>query len=357
MVALGRRWLAVLFSMYFDDACFQDLGEAKGRAQRYVNAIFRLMGIPLQADKRVSLAPVNDFMGLTHEIGDCMRTGQVAFQPKEALKMKAQTMLRERLQEGSCTAAQASKIRGVLGFTLTGLYGKVGRGGQHALLKRQYWDKDNTAISSALEEAMKFYIELMDTDLKRVFYAQPRLRRRMIVASDGRLDESKPASVATLLQIGNTKLALVAEVPQVLTQEWAERAQYIDLVEQSAVVMAILQQPEWFRDTDVVWFIDNSVALAGLVKGANRGLQMDRGCAVIHLALAALKANLWWEYVESDSNWSDGASREGLMDRWIHDNEFEVNQCEIPAWPWQAEAHERAIKVQECCRRKDNVGD
>ena len=46
-----------------------------------------------------------------------------------------------------CTPAQARKLRGVLGFTLTGLYGKVGIGVQHALPMRQYWDTE-TVVSN-----------------------------------------------------------------------------------------------------------------------------------------------------------------------------------------------------------------
>ena len=57
--------------------------------------------------------------------------------------------------------------------------------------------------------------------------------------------------------------ALVAEVPATLRRQWSQREQYIALVEPSAVVMTILAKPEWFRNADVVWFIDKSVALAG----------------------------------------------------------------------------------------------
>ena len=70
-----------------------------------------------------------------------------------------------------------------------------------------------------------------------------------------------------------------------------KRTQRIDLVKQNAVIMAIVQKPELFRDTDVIWFIDNSVALSGLVKGAHRGALMDKGCATVHLALERLMTN------------------------------------------------------------------
>ena len=40
LVAMNRRWLLVLCSMYYDDASLQDLAAAKGRGQRYVRALF-----------------------------------------------------------------------------------------------------------------------------------------------------------------------------------------------------------------------------------------------------------------------------------------------------------------------------
>ena len=123
--------------------------------------------------------------------------------------------------------------------------------------------------------------------------------------------------------------------------------QYIDLVEQSAVVMALILFPSLFAQSDIVWFIDNSVALAGLAKGANSGIEMDRGCAVIHLLLAHLQADAWWEHIESESNWSDGASREGMLNTWIHDHKFRVIECVVPQWPWVAEATERTKRVRE----------
>ena len=68
---------------------------------------------------------------------------------------------------------------------------------------------------------------------------------------------------------------------------------------------------------------------------------------MIHLLLAHLQADAWWEYIESEANWSDGASRKGVLDEWIHDHKFKVIKCEVPQWPWAAEAAERTKRVQE----------
>ena len=46
LVAMVRRWLLMLCSMYYDDVSLQDLAAAKGRGQRYVRALFRIVGPP-----------------------------------------------------------------------------------------------------------------------------------------------------------------------------------------------------------------------------------------------------------------------------------------------------------------------
>ena len=69
---------------------------------------------------------------------------------------------------------------------------------------------------------------------------------------------------------------------------------------------------------------------------------------------------MWFEYVESESNWSDGASREGLHDPWVKDNGFAMEVCEVPVWPWVAEADQRMALVNEAVgliHIIDNVGN
>ena len=95
-----------LFSMYFDNACFQDLSNAKGRAQRQINGMFRMIGMPLQKEKRVDLGGSNDFMGLTHHMSQAISKNEITFAPKHLLVQKAQAALLSRIKEQICTAAQ-----------------------------------------------------------------------------------------------------------------------------------------------------------------------------------------------------------------------------------------------------------
>ena len=182
LVAMNRRWLLVLCSMYYDDASLQDLAAAKGRSQRYVRALFRMVGLPLAQPKQVNLNMEADFLGLNHNMEGALQTGEITFTPRASLLVKAKSLIEDRLQEGSCTPAQASTIRGVLGFLFTGLYGRIGRGGQQPLLQRQYSDTQPWTLSNTLRRAHE---HLLDT----LFAVKPRTVHvgRWAAALDNRL--------------------------------------------------------------------------------------------------------------------------------------------------------------------------
>jgi hypothetical protein len=87
--------------------------------------------------------------------------------PREALVVKAKQMLQERMKTYTTTPAEASKLRGVLGFTFTAYYGQVGRGGLTALLQRQYADSPPWANSHTLQRSYMYYWDLLGCDLHR----------------------------------------------------------------------------------------------------------------------------------------------------------------------------------------------
>eukprot|EP00972_Heterocapsa_arctica_P035360 5201714-Heterocapsa_arctica.AAC.1 len=72
-----RRWLLVMFSMYYDDASMQDLAKAKGRGQRCVRALFREVGLPLAPTKATDLNDEADFSGLCHNVKSTLQEGSI----------------------------------------------------------------------------------------------------------------------------------------------------------------------------------------------------------------------------------------------------------------------------------------
>ena len=310
LVAMVRRWLLVLCSMLYGDVSFKDLAAAKGRGQRYIRALFRVVGLPLQESKQVGLNGNADFLGMNHTVADALQTGQVLFTPREQLLVKAADLIQQRLQADSCTPAQVSKFRGVLGFPFTGVYGRISRGGQQPLLQRQYSDTQPWSLSHALRRAFEYLLDTMSVVRPRKVLLHGDTMPPLTIASDGRQDELSPPSIAALLfdPSNNHKVAIVAVIPPELMMTWGNLEHCIDLVEQAAFILGIRFR-NILRGRSLLWSEDNSAVLSGLVKGSSGHPMLDAGAATIHLLLAALEARALFEYIESDSNWSDGASR------------------------------------------------
>ena len=53
----------------------------------------------------------------------------------------------------------------------------------------------------------------------------------------------------------------------------------------------------------------------------------------------------WFEYIESASNWADGASRVLEDDEWASNNGFEFRQGAVPGWPWLTWGQQRIQQV------------
>ena len=174
----------------------------------------------------------------------------------------------------------------------------------------------------------------------------------LVIASDGRLDEESPASVAVLLVdlASGRRWGFFNEIPEPLRKAWSQDSEkYISLVEQAAVVMGLQMAGAEMRNRDFYWFEDNSVVLAGLAKGNSNGAALDSGNAAIHLLMAGFRARGWFEYVESKANWSDGASRLLELDDWSLRHGFRMSRGTIPTWPWLAPVEDRLAWVKHTC--------
>ena len=139
------------------------------------------------------------FLGLVHDVGSAAVQGIIRFRPRTALVDKVIDMCSDALRDNMLSLAVASKILGVVGFTMSGVYGRIGRGGQHAMRQRQYSDSPPWSLSFALCRSLRFYIDAFRVLPRRSVHVRRRVRRPIIVSSDGRLDDSSPASTSALI--------------------------------------------------------------------------------------------------------------------------------------------------------------
>ena len=67
---------------------------------------------------------------------------------------------------------------------------------------------------------------------------------------------------------------------------------------------------------DILWYIDNQAACQILTIGSSSQSDLCFISSLAHLLFARLNCRIFWEYIESDANPSDGLSRRGLLDEW-----------------------------------------
>ena len=136
--AIVRRFLFILFSMYFDDATIQDWAAAKGSGQKEVRKLMKILGTPFAPCKQQNMAVTGDFLGLVHDLTHATSSGLVKFWVRENLTAKLQGMIKTSRDTQKVTPGAASKFYGTANFFECGTFGKIGRAGLNAIKERQY---------------------------------------------------------------------------------------------------------------------------------------------------------------------------------------------------------------------------
>jgi hypothetical protein len=302
--------------------------------------LFRLVGFKFNPEKSSPMQAEQDFAGVIHNFKDCFSKGSVPVRIRERIVEKAQSLLQSAVDTDSCPPGLASKIRGTNQALFHGFFGKVGRAAFGPLIQREYSDTAPWKLSHALRRSLLFLLELQGAGLRKEFRLLRQNVPPIIVASDGRADSSRLPSVSVgfLDPISGERVGAYASITQELLALWGHMEQPIAPVEMSAVVLGVFhilaKRPMW-KGRDFVWYEDNAVVLSAMVSGKSRSAKLDIAAMVVHLALAMLNCRVWFEYVESNANWMDEASRVEEGGPWAQRNGFSMSQAMVPLWPWQ----------------------
>jgi len=344
--ALSRRWLFLAVSMFYDDSRIIDVNCARGRGQRYLQALFRLVGAPLAEEKSEKLSCDGDFLGLVHKTECALSDGWMSFEPRKRITDTLQSIISKCLEDDWCEPSDANKIRGIKNFASCGQFGQIGRVGLGPLAVRQYADKPPWHLSGRLRRALEFLECLEKVAVPRCYYLYKPWTPPLIIASDGRVDDNSPpsAGVCVFDPIRKTRVAWWMVLCPELIARWEARHSIME-VESVPVVTLMLSQPGLFMGRDVVWFIDNVATLSAFIKGGSDAVDLDRSACVASLVMGRLCTRVWFEYVESHSNWSDGISRLLSADPFCAKHSFALRQAFVPAWPWTVPVGELVLKL------------
>jgi hypothetical protein len=126
---------------------------------------------------------------------------------------------------------------------------------------------------------------------------------------------------------------------KVLSDLWNQQAQrpkdkvIIAESECAMVPLTLWHARHEIRGSRVLWLVDNSPSLHSLVKGASGNPAMDRAVAVTYVLCYLLDCTIYFEYVDSLSNFSDGISRELEGDTWAAAHDIPTKVMENwPSW-------------------------
>ena len=98
----------------------------------------------------------------------------------------------------------------------------------------------------------------------------------------------------------------------------------------------------------VVWFVDNSVAVSCFAKGAGRNPNIAYLVAAFHMIAMCYDVHVWFEYVQSADNWSDGISRRGFSDRLVQDMKLHTADVDWSPIKWPKAMSDLWFKARQC---------
>jgi len=363
----AARHFGVPTAHYVDDFQVIDVAAAKSSGQDVVYEIHCQVGDGIAAGqpravisapaielaKRKPMAPSNQGLGVVVDLSKAHTEGTVTFLPsanriKHILEMWASAKRSNRM-----TTGEASTLRGKRQFLLECAQGRVGRASSLSLVQREYYDGEQTEFSEALQHAYDFDAALLPNLPLRVELVEPsdvrpllvytdamfrpRKRKRRdcdddvleawkakfvsklgIVLYDPHCDPHNTAyNPAVVTGCDEGHLVYASAVPPddivatfLRARDGDFQKTYIAQLEVLAGVAVYFTYSERIRGRQVNHFIDNTVALSGLVHGYARKLDLARMINAFHLQVAALGAHVYYEFVPSKCNVADLPSRD-----------------------------------------------
>ena len=201
-------------------------------------------------------------------------------------------------------------------------------------MQRQYIDRAPFTLSGSLRKTFRYMQILRGLNADRVMRCNERHRQcPLLAASDGQGGEDQESCGISCLiadQDSGVREGMCARIYDDLTAGWPEAETHIMRIEALGILSGVIYLAQLLTGRSVIWFVDNSSALGALLKGRSRDPMLHTIVQIIHLLLFVLDTRVWWEWVESKSNWSDGSSRLYLKCPWARRNGFSMREVTQP---------------------------
>ena len=171
-------------------------------------------------------------------------------------------------------------------------------------------------LTPALDLALSYLRMTLLVCRGRSVSMDPLGRRPIIIYSDASIGAPRVGGLrcGAVVRTPSRTLYTSFDIPSWVVSTWENRQTQITVAELIVAPILALTAPDILRDQDVFWFIDNQSALACLVKTSSKAGDLAELSLLSGLALAAMGARTWYDYVPSALNIADGLSRDGWAD-------------------------------------------
>ncbi|CAJ1440614.1 unnamed protein product [Effrenium voratum] len=270
----------------------------------------------------------------TKPVAKASVAGVVEFELKDGFREVLQQDIDTVLQEGILSSGRAAKLRGKLGWSASGTYGRCARGGQAPLVRRQYFDTVDV-LDEPLKDSLRFHSLLACVVQPRQVQVLGAVLPPVRIYSDASYepDTDLVAGVGFVVfdaASAQPPVGMAARLaPQVL-QLFDERHQQITPCEALLSVIVPCNVPHLLVGRDLIWYIDNQAACQILTKGASSAGDLCFIASLAHLLYAKLSCRVYFEYIESNANPADGLSRDGLDDAWTFSQGWSLLPAIVP---------------------------
>ena len=328
-IAVSRRCCSALSSSYFDDMLALEAVATSDISRQGVLAASMCMGAPPQPAKSFPPAPDRIFLGVSIHVGDAAYDRMLFMQCKESTKRKVCSKLDAILESGTLSRDEASKLRGDIQWMFSACAGNAAR--YASPLLRQAQCEGIACLTEEDRVVLTCLRHMVRTARPRVMDAVAQAPPCMTIYTDASFEKGE-------LRLGwvlffpppQQTLAGTCLVPEAVLSDWKPRVQQIFPGETLAVLVIPLLYPNLIRNMDALWFIDNQAAVSAAITGSSKEGDIHE---IAHYA-AVLRANLsfrvFFEWVDSDSNPSDGLSRLGLECPWTQKQPWQIEEFAFP---------------------------
>ena len=319
-VAASRRLLWTVAEHYYDDVDNAEPGWAgdSGQESLYVLCGPEFFGFGFDDEQTSHMAGKNDYLGVGSDLRGADQ-GYMEMDVSQKRKDKIKQLVDEAILTQELRSGLAASIFGKARFMISPCYGGLGNACLPPVNLRAR-QKRAVGMTGDLLESLEFISFACDHLPPLTLSVLPGASQKVVVFVDAE-GKKRSASAPPSGHLGFVvyhplfgKVHSYAPVPPALVRlldAIRERETYIGQFELlGAICPFVSLPPEWFQGYPVELWVDNSGAVAALVRDYSGLPDCSRLVNIFHFAIAKLGLeSLWIDYVPSESNPADTPSR------------------------------------------------